>query len=201
MAIEDTKSLKINVIGNKFKHDNDSCVVDIKGERMLDDQTIISIGYKLLESVKTMDLTFAGMITNTYFNCVLLATLTLYTASSVIFQDAIIDLWLMSFAGLLIFFLSMSRLARLTQSGHRLMKEMKECAYLFERYKFNSQGIDMEEVDLLRKDLRYVAESPIAPFAAFSLSSSTLLGACGMIVTYIIVLLQFKVSESGVVLN
>ena len=193
--------MEINIVENKFNNDNSVVGVNVKGERLFDDEMIISIEYKLLELIKIMDMTFAGMITNTYFNCVLIATLTLYTTSSVIFQEARIDLWLNSIAGFLIFVLSMSRLARLTQSGHRLMKEMKECAYLFERYKFMDQNIDMEEVDLLRRDFRYVAESPITPFAAFSLSSSTLLGACGMIVTYIIVLLQFKVSEPGVALN
>ena len=196
MAIKNNKkSLEINVVENNFDHDNSTVGVKINDQRLVDDKMIISIGYKLLESVKIMDETFSGMITNTYFNCVLIATLTLYTTSSVLFQDFGIDLWLNSFSGFMIFVLSMSRLARITQSGHRLMKEMKQCAYLFERYKFNIQDIDIEEIALLRQDLRYVAESPITPFAAFSLSSSTLLGACGMIVTYIIVLLQFKVSE------
>ena len=135
------------------------------------------------------------MISNTYLNCILIATLTLYNASSVIFRAADIDLFLCSLACFLIFVLSMCRLGRLTSCGHRLMKEMKECAYLLERYKFVDTGVDLEEVDLMRRDFRDSAESPINPFSAFSLSNNTFLGACGTIVTYIIVLLQFKVSE------
>ena len=167
--------------------------------RIFADKTIIEIGLRLLESVKVMDTIFAGMIANTYLSCSLVATLTLFTASSVIFRVTVLDLFLNSLASFLIFCLSMSRLGRLTQSGHRLMKEMKECAYLLERYKFMDQDIDMDEVDLLRQDLRYHAESPINPFAAFSLSTSTMLGTCGMIITYIIVLLQFKIAEPGVI--
>ena len=130
MAIKNNKkSLEINVVENNFDHDNSTVDVEINDQRLVDDKMVISIGYKLLESVKIMDQTFSGMITNTYFNCVLIATLTLYTTSSVLFQDFGIDLWLNSFSGFMIFVLSMSRLARITQSGHHLMKEMKQCGW------------------------------------------------------------------------
>ena len=196
MTTNDKDQLEINV--KEFPNDS-SARFAMKHGRIFADKTIIEIGLRLLESVKVMDMIFAGMIANTYLSCSLVATLSLYTASSVIFRSIVLDLFLNSSGSFLIFCLSMSRLGRLTQSGHRLMREMKECAYLLERYKFMDQGIDMEEVDLLRQDLRYHAESPINPFAAFSLSTSTMLGTCGMIITYIIVLLQFKIAEPGVI--
>ena len=196
VALNDKEQLEINV--KEFKNDSSSSSAMNHG-RIFADKTIIEIGLRLLESVKVMDTIFAGMIANTYLSCSLVATLTLFTASSVIFRVTVLDLFLNSLASFLMFCLSMSRLGRLTQSGHRLMKEMKECAYLLERYKFMDQDIDMDEVDLLRQDLRYHAESPINPFAAFSLSTSTMLGTCGMIITYIIVLLQFKIAEPGVI--
>lgn len=164
-----------------------------------DDKSIISIGQKLLETVRLIDDTFAGMIALTFFNSILVATLSLYIASSVIFRDFVFGLFLNSFGCLLIFLLSMSRLGRLTKSGHCLMTEMKKCVYLLERYRFQEKNVDMEDVYLLRQDLRYLAQSPINPFSAFSLSSSTLLGVCGTIITYIIVLLQFKVAEPGTI--
>ena len=76
------------------------------------------------------------------------------------------------------------------------MKEMQESAFLLE---LGESDVNMVEVDLLRKDLRYHAESPINPYSAFSLSSSNLLGACGTIITYIIVLLQFKIAEKSTI--
>ena len=161
----------------------------------MDESKLLRIGLSLLKVVNTMDSTFDGMIANTFFGCILIATLTLYNASSVIFRVAEIDLYLTSLACLFIFVLSMSRLGRLSRCGHNLMKEMKECVYHLERYKFDKTAIDMEEVKLFRRDFRELADSPINPFSAFSLSSSTFLGACGTIVTYIIVLLQFKVAE------
>ena len=157
------------------------------------------MGQRLIESVKLIDNTFAGMIANTFFNCILVSTLALYIASSVIIRDFVLDLFLMSLACLLIFSLCMSRLGRMTLSGHRLMKKMQKSVYLLERYKFMDSEVDKEEVDLLRRDLRYHAESPINPFSAFSLTSSNLLGACGTIITYIIVLLQFKIAEPGTI--
>ena len=168
--------------------------IEQKTKRTLDEK-VLSIGTRLLELIKIMDMTFEGMIANTYLNCILVATLTLYNASSVIFRSAELELYLCSLACFLMFILSICRLGRLTRCGHRLMKEMKECAYLLERYKFVDKEIDMVEVDLMRRDFRDSAESPINPFSAFSLSNNTFLGACGTIVTYIIVLLQFKVSE------
>ena len=79
------------------------------------------------------------------------------------------------------------------------MKRMQKSVYLLERYRFTESDVDMEEVDLLRRDLRYHAESPINPFSAFTLTSSNILGACGTIITYIIVLLQFKIAEQGTI--
>ena len=79
------------------------------------------------------------------------------------------------------------------------MKKMQKSVYLLERYRFMESDVDKEEIDLLCRDLRYHAESPINPFSAFSLTSSNLLGACGTIITYIIVLLQFKIAEPGTI--
>ena len=47
----------------------------------------------------------------------------------------------------------------------------------------------------MKEELKYYCEAPITPLSAFSVSTSTLLGALGTIITYLIVLLQFKVSE------
>ena len=189
----DGYDLKINVV--EPAPGIDTTDIPKKREESLAENKLATIGHLLLKLVKTMDSTFAGMIANTFFDCILIATIALYNASSVIFRAPDVDLYLSSLACLFIFVLSISRLARLSRCGHDLMKEMKECVYHLERYKFDKKKMNMEEIELLRRDFRAQAESPINPFSAFSLSSKTFLGACGTIVTYIIVLLQFKVSE------
>ena len=83
----------------------------------------------------------------------------------------------------------------ITSFGQNLSNTMKECGYHLDRFKPDNTKIDEKEIGLLRQDVKYHSESPITPFSCFSLSNNTLLGAFGTIVTYLIVLLQFKVSE------
>ena len=189
----DGYDLKMNVV--EPAPEIDTTDIAKKREESLAENKLVTIGHLLIKLVKTIDSTFEGMIAYTFFDCILMATIALYNASSAIFRAADVDLYLSSLACLFVFVLSISRLCRLSQCGHELMMEMKECVYHLERYKFDKKKMNMEDIELLRRDFRDQAESPINPFSAFSLSSSTFLGACGTIVTYIIVLLQFKVAE------
>ena len=52
--------MEINVIENTCNNDKSVVGVDVNGKRLFDDEMMISIGYKLLELVKIMDMTFAG---------------------------------------------------------------------------------------------------------------------------------------------
>ena len=165
-------------------------------ESNFNDTNVLSTGLELVKTVKTLDLSFAGMITNTYFTCILVITGTLYGAASILFQNFNKDLILASVAALTIAFLSILRLIWFINCGYFLTKEMKGCAHALDRFKFTDKKIGMEQVNLLRQELRYHSESPINPFMAFSVSTSTLVGTLGTIVTYLIVLLQFKVSEA-----
>ena len=72
---------------------------------------------------------------------------------------------------------------------------MKKCTYHIERFKVSETCVDKDDFQLLKEEMRYYMEAPLTPLSAFSVSTSTLLGAFGTIVTYLIVLLQFKVSE------
>ena len=72
---------------------------------------------------------------------------------------------------------------------------MKECSYQLDWLKFKKKESDDDGIDLLKQDMKYWCESPISPFTAFSVSPSSFIGVCGVITTYLIVLLQFKVSE------
>ena len=153
------------------------------------------VGFTLIRLVNQMNKSFSGMIMNTYFSCVLVTTATLYSASTVLFNHEEKILLLQSTACLSWAILSILRLSWITSSGHYLSMSMKQCAHHLERYTFESKDIDDAEIQLLKEDMRYYSESPITPFLIFSLSSSTLVGALGTVVTYLIVLIQFKVSK------
>ena len=162
------------------------------------EKEILSIGTKLIKVVKTMNTSFAGLILVTYFNCLLQTTSQLYTASTILFNREVKALILLSAASFSVACLMCCRLFWLTSSGHGLSTSMKKCAHHLEKLKRTKKDDDWDEIQLLKQDLRYYSESPITPEPAFSLSTSTLLGAYGTIVTYLIVLIQFKVSEKPI---
>ena len=160
------------------------------------EKEILSIGTKLIKVVKAMNTSFAGLILVTYFNCLLQTTSQLYTASTIFFNREVTALILLSAASFSVACLMCCRLFWLTLSGHGLSTSMKKCANQLERFKLTKKDDDdWNEIQLLKQDLGYYSESPITPKSAFSLSTSTLLGAYGTILTYLIVLIQFKVSE------
>ena len=72
---------------------------------------------------------------------------------------------------------------------------MKYCSNELDTHIFKNNDLDAHIIELLRQRMKCNSESPITPFSAFSVSTSTLVGVSGVITTYLIVLLQFKVSE------
>ena len=161
-----------------------------------DEHQIVSNGFVMVAAVKKLSVTFSGMIMNTYFVCVLVTTCAIYSSSSIILlREFTTGLLLYSASMFLVACLYTGRLVWLTSVGQNLSNSMKKCGYQLDRFKSNDNKMDERELDLLRQDIRYHSESPIAPFSFFTLSNSTLLGAFGTIVTYLIVLLQFKISE------
>ena len=167
-------------------------------ELALTEEEILSIGSKLMKVVRTMNISFAGIIIITCFNCLLQTTAQLYTSSTVLFTREVKALILLSVGSFSIACLMGCRLFWLTCSGQGLSASMKNCAYQLERFNLTEKKDDSKEIQLLKQDLRYYSESPLTPASAFSISSSTLFGAYGTILTYLIVLLQFKVSEQSI---
>ena len=160
-----------------------------------DENKIINNGFRLVEVVKKLDNTFAGMVTNTYFICILITTGAIYSSTSIFLGEFRTSLLLFSASMLSVACLCIARLVWITSFGQNLSNTMKECGYHLDRFKPDNTKIDEKDIELLRQDVRYHSESPITPFSCFSLSNNTLLGAFATIVTYLIVLLQFKVSE------
>ena len=187
------ESKKITVIEDITPYDK-MAINKIQEDRV-DEKRIISTGFMLITTVKKLDKALAPMITNTYFSCILLATTTFYSSTGILFKNAEKELILSCAASLAVAILAIVRLFRITQCGYILEEQMKECAHLLDRFKFKTMESDENDVALLKQDLRYHSASPINPYSAFSVSTSTLVATFGTIVTYLIVLLQFKVSE------
>ena len=145
--------------------------------------------------VKQINLCFAGMILTTYCLCIFQATATSYNALTIFFATYSHALMLSCAASFSLALLCMYRLYLLTVYAYGLSKSMKECSYQLDWLKFKKKESDDDVIDLLKQDMKYWCESPISPFTAFSVSPSSFIGVCGVITTYLIVLLQFKVSE------
>ena len=176
-----------------IEKEDQSNVVNDKNE--LQEKIIISVGFNLIKVVKRMDKAFASMIVTTYCICMLVATGALYLSSSVLFSRGECEVTLLSAAGLSITWLAIFRVYQMTKYGYMLAKKMKRCSYHLDRFQFNDpNNSNSGLVQLLREEFQDNHEAPIAPYSAFTLSSSSLLALFGTIVTYIIVLLQFKTS-------
>ena len=158
-------------------------------------ERICSTGVRLIKVVKKMDSTFAWILITTYFVCILSTTANLYTSSSILFNRDRMELWLLSGANFCISLLTIQRLVWITIYSYKLTTSMKKCSYHLDRFVAINDDNGAKALHLLKEDLRYYSETPINPFSAFSVSTSTLVGACGTIITYLIVLLQFKVAE------
>ena len=160
----------------------------------LDEEKILSLGSNLIGGIKEINVSLTGIIVNTYLICLIMATGTLYSSSTILFQRSF-SLILFSASNFCISLLTINRLIWLTAFGHQLSLSMKNCSYHLQRLKIAERDVDEEGFQLLKEELKYYGEAPITPLSAFSVSTSTLLSAFGTIITYLIVLLQFKVSE------
>ena len=155
---------------------------------------ILSIGFNIIKAVKKLDVALAPMISNTYFICFLSATGFLYLSSGVLFMGLQFEVVLLSVAGISITWLAIFRAYEETKYGHMLAKRMEKVANHLDRFHLKDQNTNSKEMELLKEEFRYHCEAPIAPYSAFTLSTSSLLGQFGTIITYLIVLLQFRTS-------
>ena len=158
------------------------------------EKEILSIGFNLIKVIKKLDVVLAPMITNTYFICFLSATGFFYLSSGVLFLGLQCEVVLLSIAGISIAWLAIFRVYEETKYGHMLAKGMEKVVYHLDRFRLMDENINSKEMELLKEEFRYHCEAPIAPYSAFTLSTSSLLGQFGTIITYLIVLLQFRAS-------
>ena len=137
------------------------------------------------------------MILNTYISCLLVATSTLYAGSSVFFNkhDGF-AVYLLAMICFLLTILSLMRLIYHTNAGQNLASNMEESSSTLNEIQM-TRGKDEKSnrFKILTQNIKDKSFSPINPFSAFSLSNSTLIGTFATILTYLIVLIQFKAAE------
>ena len=93
--------------------------------------------------------------------------------------------------------LSTLRLIYLVSAGQRLANTMEACSHRLQRARIeNTSDQNSKNLALLKKELEYYCPSPISPESAFSLTNNTLMGTFATIITYLIVLIQFKSAEN-----
>ena len=103
----------------------------------------------------------------------------------------------MSGVCLLLTFISILRLLYYTKAGQYLATSMDECVETLTEIQINSHDdAKCPYLKIMKQDLKDKAISPISPFSAFSLSNNTLIGTFATILTYLIVLIQFKAAEN-----
>ena len=161
------------------------------------DEKLFKTGTHLLQATKNIDNILGGIILNTYITCLLLATATLYAGSSVFFNTAGVKVvYLFGVCCFLMTLQSISRLIYHTNAGQYLASSMESCSETLNRIE-QKRLIDIRSgyIKLLREDVKSKCKSPINPLSAFSLSNSTLIGTFATILTYLIVLIQFKAAE------
>ena len=137
------------------------------------------------------------MILNTYISCLLVATSTLYVGSSVFFnKHEGIAVYLIALSCFLLTVLSMIRLIYHTTAGQNLSSIMEESSSALNEIQMTrDKDKKSNRFKILTQNVKDKSLSPINPFSAFSLSNSTLIGTFATILTYLIVLIQFKAAE------
>ena len=159
---------------------------------------MLSTGISLFKTTRLIEKAFGGIILNTYINCLLQATSSLYAGSSFFFNNSHgIQVYTMSGVCLLLTFISILRLLHYTKAGQYLATCMDECVETLTEIQMNDYNdAKCPYLKIMKQDLKDKATSPISPFSAFSLSNSTLIGTFATILTYLIVLIQFKAAEN-----
>ena len=168
----------------------------VKSEQ-INEEKIVSIGRSLIKVTRKLDNSLGGMILNTYISCLLLSTMCLYATSTAFFiKEKNLAHAFMSCGFFFFTCLSATRLLHLTNSGEFLTSAMKRCVHTLTDIQMTTpQGRAYNTISLLKQDLIYHSNSPLNPCSAFSVSNSTLIGTFATILTYLIILIQFKTVE------
>ena len=147
------------------------------------------------------------MIFNTYFTSVMLSIGTMYAGSSVFFNNCNRpSIYLFSCGSFSTTILSLMRLFYLTNSSQNMGMALRKSLRTLDQLKMENDGekwktyerwkLVSARMKLLRNELKCHYDTAISPFSAFGLSNGTLVGTFATILTYLIVLIQFKATEN-----
>lgn len=169
---------------------------------------LIEIGNGLCGIVDQVNKALGPSILNIYcYRLIILTGATYCTASQLISGG----LWSSAISCLIcVYFISIdllctSRLLAMAWCGQGLQDEMKECGKSLENLhshtydNFRPVVVDLYqrarfESKLSNLKTKLLANPPIQPCSAFNLTSSNLLATCATILTYLVVLIQFKIA-------
>ena len=197
----------------------------------MDLDKVIDLSLSLYNATSMFNDTFSGIFLNLFAYSLILITICLYGAASIILSlprllkhdddgnDGLLFAILRIIYCTVIVLVNAERIVRLTKCTNNLSKSMKmfkrELNNVlnreedFQQNGENTPPASMEnehplyvpnkiimngnKISILKEELS--VHSPIAPFNAFEVSNRTLIGAFATITTYLIVLIQFKISE------
>ena len=159
---------------------------------------LVNSGLSLANTVAKANKTFGGMIFNTYCTCLLLATISLYGASSVFLPKMTLSkqlIWPFTAAQVILATMSFLRVYYITNTAQKMIKTIKQARLRLEYLKEYKDLNEIKHVGPLRHQLKILSDSPITPMSTFSLCNSTLLSTSATVLTYLIILIQFKLTE------
>ena len=192
------KKVNTGLINNK---DNESILMTNNRHINMEKDEIaqlINSGLSLTNVVTKTNETFGGMIFNTYCTCLLLATISLYGASSVFLTKMTMSkqlIWPFTTAQLILAMMSFLRVYYITNATQNLIRTIKEARISLEHFIDYQDKAQISHIRSLRHHLRTLSDSPITPMSTFSLCNGTLLSTSATVLTYLIILIQFKLSE------
>ena len=166
--------------------------------------SLLDIALGIGDVVEKINVCFSGMLFCYYGGNLLIATSSFYSATNYLFISEFSALSLsVGLMSTVCFILYMGRLYILTTSSHLLGQEMTLLKKAMKGLFFKSSqnwNIEQRELEISYEKLdmmidHYGNNAPISPYGYFSINGGSLLSALATIITYLIVLIQFKISE------
>ena len=159
---------------------------------------IVDTGVSMTSAIAIANKTFGGMIFNTYCTCLLLGTISLYGASSLFLPNIAISkqlIWPFTVAQVLLAIMSFLRVYYITNTAQKMIKIIKKARISLEYFIEYVNTTQIRNTGPLRHQLKVLSDSPITPISTFSLCNGTLLSTSATVLTYLIILIQFKLTE------
>ena len=160
--------------------------------------SLVDSGMMLTNLVYRTNDAFGGMIFNIYCTCLLSSTIALYGASYLFLPVTVFKkqlMWTFVTSELFLVQTSFLRIYYLTNATENLKSTIKISRARAENLTGCDGCMNVGKINVLRYNLGVMSESPITPLSTFSLSNATLLSASATIITYLIILIQFKLTE------